>query len=41
MAQMNKANLSQKKKNPYLVCQRKQKWKPRSRSYKKAIRSKS
>ena len=29
------------KKNPNLVCQRKQKWKPSSRSYKKAIRSTS
>ena len=42
MAQMDKANLYKKKKKiPYLVYQRKQKWKPSSRSYKKAIRSKS
>ena len=37
---MDKANLS-KKKNPYLVCQRKQKWNHSSRSYKRAIRSTS
>ena len=40
MTQMDKTNLSKKKK-PYLVCQRKQKWKSSSKSYKNAIRSKS
>ena len=41
MAQMDKAKLSKKRKNSYLFCQRKQKWKPSSRSYKRAIRSTS
>ena len=35
MAQMDKENLID---HPYLVCQGKQKWKPSSRLYQKAIR---